>query len=301
MIEYYRAYGLVFASEIALPFELVEAAEADVTVVRGDIPEDLGEDTRGRGLWWAKPGCFLIRHADGSGVLVRDGREMIVGGVKPDMIRLLLTGSALTALLQQRRIVTLHASAALIDGHAVGFFGKSGAGKSTTAAILAGQGFPLMADDVLGLEVGEDKSVTAVPSFPKIGLWRNATEALGLSVTAGDQRMNGVDKFLVSPDRFHREPARLSHLFNIEPHIEGNFQMASIGRTELHWALSANIHRKRTAMALGEWPRVFKSSAAIAHQSRAYRLTRPRAGARFAELADTIIDRVRADIANGVV
>ena len=298
MIKYYRAYGLIFASEIALPFEPVDAADADVTVVRGDIPEDLGEDTRGRGLWWAKPGRFLIRHGDGSGVLVRDGREMIVGGVEPDMVRLLLTGSALTALLQQRNMVTLHASAVLIDGHAVGFYGNSGAGKSTTAAVLAGQGFPLIADDVLGLQVGEDHHVSAVPSFPKIGLWRNATEALGLSVRSSDQRMNGVEKYLVAPRRFHTEPARLSHLFKIEPHIQGNFELTTIENAAFHRSLSANIHRKRAAMALGEWPGLFNASAVIARQAHAYTLTRPREGVRFTELVDTIIDRVRSDNAN---
>lgn len=298
MKQYYRAYGLVFESEITLPFEPVETAKADVTVVRGTIPEDLGEDTRGRGLWWAKPGRFLIRHGDDSGVLVCDGREMIVGGAEPDMVRLLLTGSALTALLQQRNMVTLHASAVLIDGHAVGFYGKSGAGKSTTAAVLAQRGFPLIADDVLGLQVGEDKYVSAVPSFPKIGLWRNATEALGLSVTSSDQRMNGVDKYLVAPRRFHSEPARLSHLFKIEPHINGNFELATIENAAFHRSLSGNIHRKRTAMALGEWPKLFDSTAAIARQASAYTLTRPREGMQFAELAETIIDQVRSDIAS---
>ncbi|MEH6660731.1 MAG: hypothetical protein V7679_03695 [Parasphingorhabdus sp.] len=297
MKQYYRAYGLVFESEITLPFEPVEAAKADVTVIRGAIPKDLGEDTRGRGLWWAKPGSFLIHHSDGSGVLVRDGKEMIVDGNEPDMVRLLLTGSALTALLQQRNMVTLHASAVLIDGQAVGFFGNSGAGKSTTAAVLAQRGFSLIADDVLGLQVGEDKYVSAVPSFPKIGLWRNATEALGMSVTSNDQRMNGVEKYLVAPRRFHTAPVRLSHLFKIEPHITGSFELRTIENAALHRSLSANIHRKRTAVALGEWPRLFDSSAAIARQAHAYTLTRPRDGMRFAELADTIVDQVRSDIA----
>lgn len=297
MTQYYRAYGMVFASEIALPFEPVDAADADVTVVRGAIPEDLGEGTRGRGLWWAKPGQFLIRHADGSGVLVRDGKEMTVGGTEPDMVRLLLTGSALTALLQQRSIVTLHASAVLIDGHAVGFFGKSGAGKSTTAAVLAKQGFPLIADDVLGLQVGQAKDVWAIPSFPKIGLWRDTTDSLGLPVMPSDQRMNGVEKYLVAPQRFHTAPARLSHLFNIEPHIEGDFELTAIDTASIHPMLGANIHRKRAAMALGIWPAFFMSQTAIANQAHAYHLRRPREGGRFAELADTIVDQVRSDIA----
>ena len=297
MLEYYRAYGLVFASEIALPFEPVGEANADVTVVRGKIPQDLGEDTRGRGLWWAKPGRFLIRHGDGSGVLVRDGREMIVGGAEPDMVRLLLTGSALTALLQQRNIVPLHASAVLIDGHAVGFFGKSGVGKSTTAAVLAGQGFPLIADDVLGLQAEEGKPVLAVPAFPKIGLWRNTTAALDLTVTPDDQRMNGVEKYLVTPRRFQTESAPLSHLFEIEPHIQGDFQLTALDSIVLHRLLNANIHRKRAALAQGALPGFFQALAATARQAQSYRLTRPREGARFTELADTIVNQVRSNLA----
>jgi hypothetical protein len=295
---YYRAYGLIFASEIALPFEPVDEAAVDVTVVRGEIPQDLGEGTRGRGLWWAKPGCFLIHHGDGSGVLVRDGREMIVGGTEPDMVRLLLTGSALTALLQQRNIVPLHASAVLIDGNAVGFFGNSGAGKSTTAAVLAERGFPLVADDVLGLQIEQGDTVLAVPAFPKIGLWRSATTALDLTVTPDDQRMNGVEKYLVTPKQFHSSPVQLSHLFKIEPHIEGDFELTALDLSELHQLLNANIHRKRAALAQGALPGFFLSLAATARQVQSYRLIRPREGARFTELADAIVNRVRSDLAN---
>lgn len=296
MTYHYRAYGLIFASDIELPFEGVAACAPDVTVTTGNVPEDLGPETKGRGLWWAKPGAFLIRHPGGCAVHVRNGSDITVTGQDPDMVRFMLTGSALSALLQQRGIVTLHASAVVINDRAVAFFGQSGAGKSTTATALVERGFALITDDVLGLSLGPCGTVFVLPGYPRLGLWNATTEAMNIDVSAKDQRIGGVAKFLVQPRAYHTAPIRLSHVFNLIPHIEGNYDLRPMTPSAVFAGITQNVHRRRSAMALGAWPGFFQIFGATAQQSTGYELIRPRTGARFDPLVQTIVGRVTQDL-----
>lgn len=296
MTYYYRAYGLIFASEIELPFEGVAASAPDVTVATGDIPQDLGPETRGRGLWWAKPGEFLIRHPAGSAVYVGHGSDILITGHDLDMVRFLLTGSALSALLQQRGIVTLHASAVVINDQAVAFFGQSGAGKSTAATALVERGFPLVTDDVLGLQLGFCGTVFVLPGYPRLGLWDATTKAMKIEVGVKDQRIGGVAKFLVKPRSYHTAPVRLSHMFNLIPHIEGNYDLRAMTLSAVFRGIAQNVHRRRSAMALGAWPSFFRTLGTTAQQATGYELIRPRMGARFDPLVQTVVDRVTQDM-----
>ncbi len=68
---------------------------------------------------------------------------------------LLLEGSVLAVLVALRGACVLHASAVeLPDGRALAVVGPSGAGKSTMATMLAIAGCPLVADDVLAVDLG---------------------------------------------------------------------------------------------------------------------------------------------------
>ena len=60
-------------------------------------------------------------------------------------------------LLQQRGYLVLHASAVAAGGTAVAFLGHAGWGKSTTAAALYAQGYGLVTDDVLAVEMSSGR------------------------------------------------------------------------------------------------------------------------------------------------
>ena len=70
--------------------------------------------------------------------------------------------SVLPLVVQARGRQVLHASAVRTDGGIVAFCGQAGAGKSTLAAILHGDGYEVVADDALGIEPSE----TGVAAFP---------------------------------------------------------------------------------------------------------------------------------------
>ncbi len=81
-----------------------------------------------------------------------------------------LLGPVLGLLLRLRGVTCLHASAVALAGRAVAFVGSEGAGKSTTAALLARKGFAIISDDVVAL-VERDGSFYVHPAYPYLCLW----------------------------------------------------------------------------------------------------------------------------------
>jgi hypothetical protein len=176
----YRAYGFCVASSFALP-ELVRIQCAcEVTFRRGtaghvpnvEANEDGHEVSEGDvRLSFEGVGAFRIR----------GGQEIVVEpnpGVDEAVMRLSLLGPALAVLLHQQGYLVLHASCVVMDG-AVAFLGDSEWGKSTTAAALYRSGRPLVADDVLAVDLRSGSPIVR-RAFPQLKLWPESVEALGI-------------------------------------------------------------------------------------------------------------------------
>src|ERR1041384_3021351 len=88
-----------------------------------------------------------------------------------------LLGPVMGFVLLLRGSVSLHASAVVIDGHAVALTGPAGAGKSTTAAAFAEMGYRVLAEDVVTLDDHGD-SFLIQPAYPCIRLWPESVELL---------------------------------------------------------------------------------------------------------------------------
>ena len=156
----YTAYGLHVRSPIALPFAPRSGRPAgapDVAVRFGPTPVALPAPARVRkkvGVRWeAAPGAFLMNVDGTARYLVSDGRDVLVEprGGSDSEIAGLLTGPVLAALLQQRGVMTFHASAVETRAGAVLFAGHSGSGKSSLLAALVERGCAMLADDVAGV------------------------------------------------------------------------------------------------------------------------------------------------------
>ena len=80
-----------------------------------------------------------------------------------------LLGTVLSFWLEWQQRLALHASAAVINGHAVGFMATNKGGKSSLAASLMLQGHPLLSDDILVLSGGTPPR--AHSSFPQLRMW----------------------------------------------------------------------------------------------------------------------------------
>lgn len=177
----YTAYGLNISSALALPELVPTEGSADLAVRFGRVerarPEALesgcvratAEEVH---LFWEEAGAFLVR----------EGREIVVDpvpGVDERMLRVVVLGPALGALLYQRGWLTLHASCVEVEGGAVAFIGEKGWGKSTMAATMCARGHRLVADDVTAVRVDGASRPTVYPGYPQLKLWPDAAAFLG--------------------------------------------------------------------------------------------------------------------------
>jgi len=156
-------------------------------------------------FFWDNIGTFLVR----------DGHEIIVDPT-PDVDELLLRKTILNdifaALLYQRGLLVLHASAAAIDGQAVLFLGKSQSGKSTLALALHTHGNQLVADDVAAITV-EERTSTIVPAYPEISVWPDTLTAFSLhAATLRPRARNTTKRMVPIGQRFANAKLPVTHV-----------------------------------------------------------------------------------------
>jgi hypothetical protein len=170
----------------------------DVEIKLGTLPRDLSNQDN-RKLRYASP--FLTHSGEpalqiwdvqnGEYLLVRysDGVEFwLDGGFRrlwaqwPSSSSLentlsYLVGPIMGLLLRVRGAVCLHASAVNIADRAIIFLGSEGAGKSTTAAAFARQGFPALCDDIVAL-IEREQQFHVLPAYRRINLWPDSVKLL---------------------------------------------------------------------------------------------------------------------------
>jgi hypothetical protein len=88
-----------------------------------------------------------------------------------------LLGPVLSYLLRRRGVLSLHASAVVVNGAAVAFCGFGGAGKSTLAAAFATAGHQVLSDDVVALRE-RGGTLFVYPANEYLRVWRDSADLL---------------------------------------------------------------------------------------------------------------------------
>jgi hypothetical protein len=192
MTHRYRFAHLHLSTTTPLP-ELAPADPAtepsDLTVLGEHEVDDFTWDGGGRPLFadedtdLGPPGLTIHRGRDGWAFVVgetaryhlSEDLRLLVGGpapagAPPEDVRHALLDQVLPYVLALRGETVLHASAAVVDGFAVGFLGASGMGKSTLAASLGRAGHPVLADDCTVVR-WTGGVPTLVSSYAGLRLW----------------------------------------------------------------------------------------------------------------------------------
>lgn len=288
----YQLYGMT----VAMPFECPELLPSEgspaVEVQLGTVPSLL--ETR-----WAEAPYFqanareLLLWIDGLARFhAADGRAITIerqnGGSEIDL-RAFLLGPVFAAILHQRAVLPLHASAIERDGRAVLFVGPSGAGKSTLAAAFAQRGHRLLADDVAAI-VMEDGRPMVLPGYPQLKLWSDGLARIGASAEALPRVESRREKFgLAVPENHCGAPLPLERAYVLQPSADARaVELEELRGMHKLTPLLGNTYRTVfLGEAEGKIPN-FERCADVARAAAVVRVARPAAGDTVAELVERI-------------
>src|SRR5262245_35895088 len=151
---------------------------------------------------------------------ITGGRQIRVwptAGAKQNDIEIFLFGPAWATLCHQRGMLPLHASAIVTRGGITAFAGHSGAGKSTTAALLNSLGYELLADDILPVSFNQNSIPGAWPYLRRLKLHSNPILQLGFTPLAVVSDTLDKEKYFARPKRTGDDQwRRLERLYLLE-------------------------------------------------------------------------------------
>jgi hypothetical protein len=174
-------FGLGVHADIPLLADRVEECPADVIVrwVRNAKPSELravdsvaSDQTSEIQLRWPRIGVMCVRN--GSELELRTDPACDV-----NLLGHLVTGLGLGLILHQRGVLTLHASAVLINGVAMAFAGPKMVGKSTLAAAMVERGHTIISDDVVAIDLPGWSTPQVRWGAPYVKLWPDAAVRTG--------------------------------------------------------------------------------------------------------------------------
>lgn len=294
----YLAFGLQIDCAIELP-ELGEprqhAGEADLTIRIGEVAH-FGTERSGErdSTTWIDPRTLWLHVDKVAHYLVRQGREITIMA-DPDAdqssIRAYLLGSVCGAMLVQRGMLVLHGNAIRVGDACLVCVGDSGAGKSTLAAGFQKRGFEILADDVVAV----DADGQAIPGFPRIKLWQDAADHLGVSTRGRNQVFPGYDKFNLPIETFDPEPRLpIRWVYLLTKGETADVQIEPIAGLRRFRLLRDNTYRNEYLDGPDMLSSHLQQCSRLAGQIRSARVVRPINGFGL----DRLIDSLLADVAD---
>lgn len=258
-------------------------APVDAVFHLGEVAADLPESTTRGGRFRAAPGKLLVWIDAVARYLVRDGREIIVQpvpGAEDNDLRELLLCSPMGALLHQRGLLPLHASAIATPQGAVVFMAYSGQGKSTLAAHFHRRGCKILADDIAVVSFDPAGRPQVAPGYPQFKLWPDSVAELGHSTASLRRFRAKMEKFFVAfPDAFQAEPLPVVRLYVVEGrHDVEAVKLEPLNVPEKLRYLLAHTYRAQYVPGLGCKQAHFQMLGRLAAVTPAMRVSRPANG-----------------------
>lgn len=219
----------------------------------------------------------------------------------------LLVGTVFNYVLRVRGIVCLHACVINIGSKAVAIIGDKGAGKSTTAAVFARSGYPILSDDI-GAISEQGGTWQVQPGYPRLRLWHSSLEALQIPHSGLTRVLTPMDKYYLDLSSANAFPSKNESAWRFQPTplplaavylIERNSELQSpviepligieklttlVTHTTSHFAPLNQQQRKEE----------FNSVSRIALQVDVKRARYPDGMERLPELVDAIVRDVEA-------
>jgi hypothetical protein len=272
-----RCYGLVLASEVPLP-DLEAAAPGsavDVTIRRGPAAAPSSATSLPLGLW--RDGGRIGLEVPGiASYVVRAGREVVVDalpGADARTVRAFLLGTVLGALMTQRGHLVLHGNAFRVGDACAVVVGRSGAGKSTLAAELQRRGYDVLADDVVPV----DGLGNALPGHPRIKLWEDAVERLGVDPVDLERVVGPLAKYQLPVPRTVTTPLPVRWVYVLERHEGPELGIEPVRGMETFELLHEHTYRNELVHGRAAVTAHLTQCARLAARVRVSRVARPAA------------------------
>lgn len=276
----YSAYGLVIQSELEFQELLEGSGEPDVCLHLGEVPDRPKTSPGHPVMYEIHENEFLANLAGIAHFWVKDGNEIVIqpaqGGLDAE-VRLYLFGMCLGALLHQRGILALHASAIETPRGAVLFAGPSGIGKSTLMTAFLNKGYYMLADDVTGIVLDADGCPIALPALPRSKLWSDAVEHLGHDLNTLPRLRPSEEKYELSvPERFAHQPSRLSTIYLLANAENEEIKIRTLDKRAGFQAVLNNTYRETFLRGLDSRKSHLKLATTTAAHARIIHVSRPR-------------------------
>ncbi|MDF2234466.1 hypothetical protein P2H44_18050 [Albimonas sp. CAU 1670] len=303
----FSAHGLVFESDLPAPWAMPAPADApaDVDVRVGPVRAP-AEPERAAGGWlvespteaWCDWEGLRLRVSDGARIGVEMGP-----GVTPETAAVYLGYAASTALLHQRGAMPLHAAGAAGPAGGALLVGDSGAGKSTFAAMMARDGWAMVGDDTIALDLAPGRPIGLHRAMRTARLFADSAGAVDAGaqapVLAEGAGMGKAVRIVSDAGEALPWPAPLRVVLALEwlhpadapPELERLPTLAALA------VLRRAVGRPELGAQMGRDRAYFRLLGRIAAEIPVYVLRRPRdfdAAAQAVALARRVVDRLAA-------
>jgi hypothetical protein len=208
-----------------------------------------------------------------------------------------LLGTIICYWLEQQGILTLHASAAIIQDKAVAFLSHSGNGKSTLAVNFLTSGHALLTDDILPVEKKGER-YWGRPGFPQLRLWPQEARHFFGTEHHFDQVIPTTEKKRIPLqavgllDRFCNQARPLGCIYlpeKVDPAESTAIQIKPVTKRDVVMELVKHSFVPRSMHKIGLQPARLEKFAQIAEQIPVRRLIYPSGYEHLPRVRDAIL------------
>ncbi len=233
-------------------------------------------------FWHSEPDTFTLDAPGLARVQVEHGEAqpaLPAPGAGPAEARLIARTLPAAAAWVQRGWLVLHAAGVVTPDGAIALAGHSTAGKSVLAAALAQRGCPLLADEVLAIELNDSGAPPlAHPGDADVLLWRRAAERLGYDPATLAPARAGLERYWLPPLPAADAPVPLARIYLLEVHGQPEVQVEWLRGRERALALMRHAFNRRLAETPARRRQMLLRLAALPKRVGVARLRRPEAG-----------------------
>ena len=289
----YSAYALNIDSELCLPELLPSTSqEIDLIIRYGEIHNTLPDYPQGKQrIWKAQPNKLTLSVNRIGRFSVVQGKEILIDPApqaSDEDLRFVVLGSLLGALLHQRNLLALHASAIQMPQGVVLFMGASGHGKSTLMATLAQRGYGIISDDVVAIRQKKGRPPMALPAFPRLRLWEDSVTQLGYARNALSPMRKGMKKYLIPVEHFVNQTLPVHGIYILDRCNQTQIHVKEAMGIEKFNALKLHTYRENFLSGLGLRSAHYEQIMSLANHVKMSHLVRPISPFQPQALADRV-------------